>query len=260
MVGNISSYGFKEIVILLVLIVVALIILKSIIKFLIDTRIIDIRSISINDKWVDDIFYHYSMNIVRASYDEKGKPFKTKNGDYRVNFLNDVDKKYKEVTSQCLQGDFACEDLCRYADSRYSQLRAKDLFDLIADFRTYRKSLISENRENFLSECEELTPEEFFEIKPTIKGDIVGVYVIHNESRDMYYVGQAKRLFFRINQHLTGHGNGDVYADYKYGDDFSIKIVPLSDSGYKDIDLLEKDLIDEYHACDSGYNRTFGNG
>ena len=90
-------------------------------------------------------------------------------------------------------------------------------------------------------------------------GDMVGVYIIHNESKDMYYIGQAKRLFFRINQHFTGHGNGDVYADYKYGDDFSIKIIPLADSGYQDIDLLEKDMIQKYDAYHKGYNRTKGN-
>ena len=88
---------------------------------------------------------------------------------------------------------------------------------------------------------------------------MVGVYIFHNESKDLYYVGQAKRLFFRINQHFTGHGNGDVYADYKYGDDFAIKIIPLADSGYQDIDLLEKDVIQKYDAYHRGYNRTRGN-
>ena len=92
-----------------------------------------------------------------------------------------------------------------------------------------------------------------------MKGDIVGVYIIHNQTKGMYYVGQAKRVFFRVNQHFTGHGNGDVYADYKYGDDFAIKIVKLSNSGYADLDRLEKDLIDRYDAFNSGYNKTSGN-
>ena len=75
----------------------------------------------------------------------------------------------------------------------------------------------------------------------------------------MYYVGQAKKLFFRINQHFTGHGNGDVYADYKAGNSFKMMIIPLADSGYKDIDLLEKDMIKKYRAYECGYNKTKGN-
>ena len=62
-----------------------------------------------------------------------------------------------------------------------------------------------------------------------------------------------------MNQHFTGHGNGDVYADYKYGDSFLIKIVKLSSSGYSDLDALERDLIKKYNAYSAGYNKTSGN-
>lgn len=106
-----------------------------------------------------------------------------------------------------------------------------------------------------------MSPERFFNLRKTIQGDIVGVYVIHNKDRNMYYVGQATRLFFRVNQHFTGHGNGDVYGDYKRGKDkFTIKLIPLVNSGYYDLDLLEKDLIEKYRAYTNGYNRTRGNG
>ena len=111
----------------------------------------------------------------------------------------------------------------------------------------------------FLNGVQDITPEEFFEIKKHQNGDVVGVYIIHNETNGRYYVGQAKKLFFRINQHFTGHGNGDVYADYKYGDDFAIKIIRLSESGYDDLDHLEKDMIKKYHAYSIGYNKTSGN-
>lgn len=252
--------NYKEIAILILLLVAAVCVFKIVIRILSSIRRIDIDSLSINEKWVDDVFYDYAFELTRRAYSENGKPVRTKAGDYRANFLNDVDKNLVKVKHDCLDGDLMCDGLCRYAGDMYERVRVKDLYGLIEGYTEYRKEKIREDRQSFLSDCEELTPEEFFEIKPGIKGDIVGCYIIHNESRDMYYVGQAKRLFFRINQHFTGHGNGDVYADYKYGDDFSIRIVPLSDSGYSDIDLLEKDLIDEYDALNSGYNRTSGNG
>lgn len=105
-----------------------------------------------------------------------------------------------------------------------------------------------------------ITPEQFLDLKRTVEGDVVGVYVIYNIDRKMYYVGQAKRLYFRVWQHFTGHGNGDVYADYKYGNRFVIRFVSLNESGYNDLDLLERDMIQHYNAFTTGYNKTVGNG
>lgn len=105
-----------------------------------------------------------------------------------------------------------------------------------------------------------ITPEQFFDLKKEIKGDIVGVYIIYNADKKMYYVGQAKRLYFRVWQHFTGHGNGDVYADYKYGNRFIIRFVTLSESGCDDLDMLERNMIKYYNAFTTGYNKTIGNG
>ena len=75
----------------------------------------------------------------------------------------------------------------------------------------------------------------------------------------MYYVGQAKKVLQRVTQHFTGHGNGDVYADYKYGDQFSIKTIAFNTSGYDSLDRLEKDTIEAYAAFSKGYNKNRGN-
>ena len=50
-----------------------------------------------------------------------------------------------------------------------------------------------------------------------------------------------------------------MYADYKFGDDFSIKVIRLAESGYDDLDKLEKDMIKKYNAYSIGYNKTSGN-
>ena len=75
----------------------------------------------------------------------------------------------------------------------------------------------------------------------------------------MYYVGQAVRVPDRINNHFTGRGNGDVYADYKYGDIFTIQMISLINSGYSSLDKLEKNMIYAYNAYENGYNKTKGN-
>ena len=75
----------------------------------------------------------------------------------------------------------------------------------------------------------------------------------------MYYVGQSKDIISRVKQHFTGKGNGDVYADYKYGDLFEIGLLLLSHAGYRVLNDLERDLIDVFGAYERGYNKTRGN-
>ena len=108
---------------------------------------------------------------------------------------------------------------------------------------------------------EELSAEAFLAARPALTGcgDFTGIYVLHNKTRDSYYVGQSTRVVGRVAAHLTGHGNGDVYADYVYGDDFEVSVVSLATSGYESLDALERDAIATYGAYDRGYNRTHGN-
>lgn len=81
----------------------------------------------------------------------------------------------------------------------------------------------------------------------------------HNVIRDMYYVGQSVRVLARVTQHLSGHGNGDLYADYKYGDKFMVRTISLTESGYQSLNDLERDMIAAYDAYRTGYNATRGN-
>ena len=122
----------------------------------------------------------------------------------------------------------------------------------------------------FANEAFELSPKEFFAMRNKSAGgrgkkhistdeEFTGVYIIHNVTKDMYYVGQSKKILQRVNQHFTGHGNGDVYADYKNGNEFTIKTVSLSNSEYSSLDTLERDLIEAYEAKKNGYNKTKGN-
>jgi GIY-YIG catalytic domain. len=116
----------------------------------------------------------------------------------------------------------------------------------------------------------EVTPEEFFRIRNASNGgrgkkhistqhDFAGVYILYNNTKNMYYVGQGKKVFQRVNNHFIGHGNGDVYADYKYGDKFTIKMIALENSGFTTLNELERNTIATYNAYAKGYNKTRGN-
>ena len=68
------------------------------------------------------------------------------------------------------------------------------------------------------------------------------------------YIGQSVNMHKRVYNHVTGHGNGDVYADVKYGKHVYIKFVPCTTD---QLNIYEKGLIDEFNATES-YNRTKG--
>lgn len=116
----------------------------------------------------------------------------------------------------------------------------------------------------------EMTPQEFFEVRNfsfggrgraqvSRKHTFAGVYIILNKSKNMYYVGQGQNVLDRVNNHFTGKGNGDVYADFKYGDIFGIKMIALEKSGFRSLNELERNTIMVYDACAKGYNKTRGN-
>lgn len=124
--------------------------------------------------------------------------------------------------------------------------------------RAGRKRRHAIRMDRLIRKSRKLQPEDLARLKREAE-DFQGVYVIHNESRNIYYVGQSVHVLQRAARHFSGYGNGDVYADYKYGDRFSVRFVSLKGSGYKSLDKLEKDYIERYRANESGYNRTKGN-
>jgi len=118
-----------------------------------------------------------------------------------------------------------------------------------------------------------VVPEEFFDLRKKLcckngrlinnpKFNFEGIYIIHNRTRKKVYVGQSIRVGDRLNSHLTGKGNGHVFADYHRGRDrFQVSVVPLKDSGFTSLNAIEKHYIDMHNANDPkhGYNKTKGN-
>ena len=117
------------------------------------------------------------------------------------------------------------------------------------------------------SGTQEISAEEFMNMRKVREGrrkisnqsDFTGIYIIHNMTKNIYYVGQSKTVLKRVTSHFGGHGNGDIYADLKYGDAFSVKAISLADSGYINLDALERDAIQAYDAFENGYNKNRGN-
>lgn len=111
----------------------------------------------------------------------------------------------------------------------------------------------------FARKSPKLTPKQFQQLRASTKKNFSGIYILYNQNKRMYYVGQAVKVLDRVNRHFTGKGNGDVYADYKYGDRFVIRMIPLQGSGFRTLNDLERYAISWYDAYEHGYNKTRGN-
>ena len=200
---------------------------------------------------ITEYVYEIAEKLTIKDYKKHKKQILTKQGDYTVAFTKSVQSKIIELNSSC---QFYSQDFYYYYRNYRPLLKTK----VMSLIKSYIKSHYGPSLDNNFNS---ISPEQFFKLKKTVDGDMVGVYVIYNKNKKMYYVGQATRLFFRVNQHFTGHGNGDVYGDYKRGGDkFTIKLLPLVNSGYYDLDKFEKDMIAKYDAYNNGYNKTIGNG
>ena len=86
-----------------------------------------------------------------------------------------------------------------------------------------------------------------------------GVYLLFNKTKNKYYIGQSKKVFYRINNHFNGRGNYGVYYDYCHGDVFTIRIIPLMKSNYNSLNKLERHTIMTFKSYRYGYNKTRGN-
>lgn len=140
---------------------------------------------------------------------------------------------------------------------------------LLGSFFFSALSLKPKSLKKIVKSSKEIGVEDFLKLRNKKKGkgkklasdsaDVSGIYIIHNRSKRKYYVGQAKHIVSRANSHFTGKGNGRVYADYIYGDRFSIRFVALKGNREKDLNSLERKYIKKYRARETGYNRTKGN-
>lgn len=221
----------------------------------------DIEKTNFKEKWVKEAVRKYAIDCEEKIYRHNGKFTKTKKGNYRKVFMKDVYNRTGNLLKLCFTDNYFNNEFKNYINNNFSNKAYKknQLPEMIRKFEEYKEEQRKANLSRFVTLEKAITVKEFFEVYKKKKNDFVGCYVIHNTDKDLYYVGQSKRVLFRLNQHFTGHGNGDVYADYKYKNKFEIRVAVLSTSGYSNIDLLERELIEKYNAYEKGYNRNAGN-
>lgn len=121
------------------------------------------------------------------------------------------------------------------------------------DYRSFEKSWITEKSGNK-------------GVSGLKYSDGAGCYVIlvfdnpvlnGNYSRfENIYIGQSVNVCRRVHSHFNGNGNGDIYADIKYGKYVYVQLLMCRK---KDMNELERKLIEAFGATAS-YNVTKGGG
>lgn len=91
-----------------------------------------------------------------------------------------------------------------------------------------------------------------------------GVYIWQEKGWLLWhtvYVGQSVNVRRRFYQHISGKGSPDIYRQYKkHPQKLRFKSIEAYRVHYKNLDALEKRLIDKYNTYRKGYNKTAGNG
>lgn len=85
----------------------------------------------------------------------------------------------------------------------------------------------------------------------------VGIYIIYNQTKNKYYIGQAKQIFKRIRDHFAVE---QIAIDQLAGDVMQVKFLTANelDADYR-LDHIEKTGIEIFEADKKGYNKTTGN-
>jgi hypothetical protein len=87
------------------------------------------------------------------------------------------------------------------------------------------------------------------------KGSI-GIYVLYNETKNKYYVGQAKAISARIRKHFEVE---PIARDFLSGDRILVKTLAAGELNDYRIDHIEKIGIELFAGDTDGYNKTAGN-
>jgi len=191
------------------------------------------------------------INAIKTNSEKKRKEkeFK-KNEEERLAYLQS--DKYRQEQERLAQERKHEEELAKRRAAYAEQQRQKAI-------AAKRARALAEAK--YLAGFATMSVKEFFALREKKRNtdNFTGVYILHNETKNMYYVGQATKIFDRVNNHFTGKGNGNVYADYKYKNIFTIKLLPLAKSEFTSLDKMEKYYINKFNANTKGYNKTAGN-
>src|SRR5690554_2320401 len=135
---------------------------------------------------------------------------------------------------------------------------ALTLLNIKTYIKTKRYLIYIEEIKQKINKELEISITEFYDGYVNRRVSIKGVYVIRNKTKNKYYVGQSQNIVLRVRKHLEGSGNGHLFADYKYGDLFSVILIRFNPNKYTSLSHQERAYIEIFDSFNRGYNKTRG--
>ncbi|ONG61247.1 excinuclease ABC subunit C [Bacillus cereus] len=146
--------------------------------------------------------------------------------------------------------------------------------------RNKNKGIVRKELDSLRKKMIKYTPQELLELKSKKVresqdiNNFSGVYIIHNRVKDLYYIGQAVKVFDRAYTHFIKNPElqkgryelnvefnlPEIFHDYNLGDKFIISLIPLENTAFSTLNELEDNAIRAYDSLvPNGYNRNPGN-
>lgn len=253
----ISKYEFDPKIVVAVSIIVIIVVLAWSLYF--ENKHLNIRKCTRCNAYVNGVFKRLANKDITQEFENVGRPIYDVSGEYKSDFLLAVNNRQLDMMNICFFGDYFCEDFCKFVETNYPDVTRRHLAKIIDEYLIHRDKMLHETFDRYIRRNSDipLSVSEIKNIKKHNMIDIVGVYIIYNETKNKYYVAQSVNVFGKLMKHFDGTGHPDIYADYNDNNDFSITIVKLDESGYESLDALEQDLIIRYDSVNSGYNAAY---
>jgi len=171
-------------------------------------------------------------------------------------FIYFKSKRHAEIQPDNIQAlaDFVRADKeKREEESRIKQLKKEEQKSKLETFKKTKDEL----KEKLKSQIDAKYWRSLNSVLSSADKGGVGIYIIHNQTKNKFYVGQAKQIFSRIKKHFDV---SDLARDFLTGDAMQIKFLTANelDDSYR-LDHIEKTGIEIFNADTSGYNKTTGN-
>ena len=116
-----GKYDMEFYVLLLILVILVGLFAGGV-RWLNNNKRVDIRSVTKADKWFVNALIRYARSMTEYEYNNNGKPIYTKKGELRVNFKNDMNRCYSELSAQFYTGNYLNDDVCNYVIKEYFHL------------------------------------------------------------------------------------------------------------------------------------------
>ena len=102
-------------------------------------RVIDIRTLNTNAKWVQNAFGTVAHRLTTVEYNSRHEHRTTEDGSYRAEFIMDKNAKLQSIINICASSDGRFSDeMCTYVCDRYAKIHRNDMVLLISEFAKYR--------------------------------------------------------------------------------------------------------------------------